>query len=107
MTLHPSLASLSASLSVALLLLGCAGTPAPPGTQVAQERLQQAIVPGTTNKAQLLAAFGPTKHVVFDSGFETWVYQTPADGGRFGEFVVLIHPSGIVTKTRTRAPALP
>ena len=107
MTGYPRLAPLSASLSVALLLLGCAGTPAPPGTQVAQERLQQAIVPGSTTKAQLLAAFGPTKHVVFDSGFETWVYQTPAGGGRFGEFVVLIHPSGVVTKTRTRAPALP
>lgn len=103
MTVRPSLASLLA----ALLLLGCAGTPAPPGTQVAQERLQQAIVPGTTTKAQLLAAFGPTRNVVFDSGFEIWVYQTPAGGGRFGEFVVLIHPFGIVAKTRTRAPTLP
>ena len=96
-----------APLFASLLLIGCAATPAPPGTQVAQERLQQAIVPGTTTKAQLLAAFGPTKQVVFDSGFETWVYQAPAGGGRFAEFVVLIDPSGIVTKTRTRAPALP
>lgn len=107
MTLHPRLAPMMASLLAAQLLLGCAGKPVPPGTQVAQERLQQAIVPGATTKAQLLAAFGPTRKVVFDSGFETWVYQTPAGGGRFSEFVVLIHPSGVVTKTRTRAPALP
>ena len=91
----------------ALLMAGCANTPVPPGTQVRAERLQQTIVPGTTTKAQLLAAFGPTKNVVFDSGFEAWVYQTPAGAGRFAEFVVLIHPSGVVAKTRTRAPALP
>ncbi|MFC0253677.1 hypothetical protein [Massilia consociata] len=91
----------------ALLLAGCASTAAPPGTQVAGERLQQAVVPGTTTKAQLLATFGPTKNVVFDSGYEAWVYQSPAGGGRFAEFVVLIDPAGIVARTRTRAPALP
>ena len=87
-----------------LLLAGCATTSAPPGTQVAAERLQQGVVPGTTTKAQLLAAFGPTRSVVFDSGFEAWVYQSPAGNGRFSEFVVLINPDGIVAKTRTRAP---
>jgi len=91
----------------ALLLAGCAGTPVPAGTQVTAERLGQAIVPGTTTKAQLLAAFGPTTSVGFDSGYEVWVYQSPAGGGRFSEFVVLIDPRGLVAKTRTRAPALP
>jgi hypothetical protein len=95
------------ALIVLLLLAGCATTAAPPGTQVAAERLQQAVVPGTTTKAQLLAAFGPTRKVVFDSGYETWVYQSPAGGGRFAEFVVLVNPAGIVTKTRTRAPSQP
>lgn len=89
------------------LLAGCAGTPAPPGAQVALDRLQQGVVPGTTTRAQLLAAFGPTKSVVFDSGFESWVYQSPAGGGQFSEFVVLINPAGVVTKTRTRPAALP
>jgi len=42
--------------------------------------------------------------VRFDSGFETWVYQSPAGGGQFAEFVVLIDPAGVVAKTRTRAP---
>ena len=92
---------------IAALLAGCASSPVPPGAQVPAERLQQTVIPGATTKAQLLAAFGPTKNVVFDSGYETWVYQAPAGGGRFAEFVVLIDPSGIVAKTRTRAPALP
>ena len=92
------------ALFAALLLAGCASTPAPPGTQVAAGRLQQAVVPGLTTKAQLLAAFGPTKSVVFDSGDETGVYQPPAGNGRFSELVVLINPAGVVTKTRTRPP---
>ncbi len=89
------------------VLAGCAGTPAPPGAQVALERLQQGVRPGATTRAQLLAAFGPTRSVVFDSGFEAWVYQSPAGAGQFSEFVVLIDPAGIVAKTRTRPAALP
>jgi len=89
----------------ATLLAGCATqNAAPPGAQVAAERLQQTVVAGQTTKAQLLAAFGPTKNVRFDSGFETWVYQSPAGAGQFAEFVVLIDPAGVVAKTRTRAP---
>lgn len=95
------------ALFAVLLLAGCATGSAPPGTQVAAERLQHAIVPGATTKAQLLAAFGPTKKLVFDSGYEAWVYQSPAGGGRFAEFVVLINPAGIVAKTRTRTPGQP
>lgn len=94
-------------LFAAILLAGCATGSAPPGTQVAAERLQQTVVPGSTTRVQLLAAFGPTKSVVFDSGYEAWVYQSPAGGGRFAEFVVLINPAGVVTKTRTRAATLP
>ena len=91
----------------AALLAGCVtGQPAP-GTQVAAERLATAIVPGRTTKAELLASFGKTKSVVFDSGYESWLYQSPAGGGRFSEFVVLIDPSGVVAKTRQRAPAAP
>lgn len=90
----------------AALLTGCATQhAAPPGAQVPAERLQQTVVAGQTTKVQLLAAFGPTKNVRFDSGFEAWVYQSPAGDGRFAEFVVLIDPAGVVAKTRTRAPA--
>lgn len=90
----------------AALLAGCATqNAAPPGAQVPAGRLQQSVVAGQTTKAQLLAAFGPTKNVRFDSGFEAWVYQSPSGGGQFAEFVVLIDPAGVVAKTRTRAPS--
>jgi len=90
----------------AALLAGCATqNAAPPGAQVPAERLQKTVIAGQTTRAQLLAAFGPTKNVRFDSGFEAWVYQSPAANGQFAEFVVLIDPAGVVAKTRTRAPA--
>lgn len=94
-------------LSLAVLA-GCATQgAAPPGAQVPAERLAQAVVAGRTTKAELLASFGPTKSVRFDSGYEAWVYQAPAGGGRFAEFVVLLGPSGVVAKTRTRPPTPP
>jgi len=86
-------------LSLAMLS-GCATSPLPPGTQVPAERLLASVVPGTTTKAELAAAFGATKTVVFDSGYETWLYQSPAGGGRYAEFVILINPQGVVAKTR-------
>ena len=91
---------------VTALLAGCATGPATPGAQVAADRLGN-VVPGRTTKAELIANLGKTKSVTFDSGYETWLYQTPAGGGRFAEFVVLIDPAGIVAKTRRRAPATP
>jgi hypothetical protein len=97
-------------IAIALLacaLAGCATAPAPAGTAVPAARLDAAVVPGQTTRAQMLAALGPTKFVHFDSGYEVWLYQSPADGGRFAEFVVLVDPAGMVRKTRRRAPALP
>lgn len=95
-------------LLCALVLAGCASQPAAlPGAQVAAEKLQQTVVAGQTTKAQLLAAFGPTRSVRFDSGYEAWVYQSPAGGDRFTEFVVLVDPAGLVAKTRTGAPRMP
>ena len=90
-------------LSLALLA-GCATGNVTPGTQVPAERLA-GVVPGQTTKAELLARFGATKAVVFDSGYETWLYQSPAGAGRFSEFVILLDPRGVVAKTRRRAPS--
>ncbi|MGF6275216.1 hypothetical protein ABIB38_003614 [Massilia sp. UYP11] len=87
----------------AALLAGCATQAAPPGAIVAAERLSAAVVAGRTTKAELLATFGPTRSVRFDSGYEAWVYQSPAGGGQFSEFVVLVNPAGVVSKTRTNA----
>lgn len=92
--------------ALALLLAGCASAPAPVGTQAPAERLQS-VLPGRTTKAELLANLGATRTVVFDSGYEAWLYQSPAGAGRFAEFVILLGPDGVVRKTRRRAPAAP
>ena len=90
-----------------VLVAGCATTPPPVGTSVPAATLDAAIVPGQTTRAQMLAALGSTKFVHFDSGYEVWLYQSPADGGKFAEFVVLVDPAGVVSKTRRRAASLP
>lgn len=100
--------TLAAALATPLLLLLLAGctTPAPePGTTIAQDRFTQLVVPGRTTRADLLAAFGPTQTVRFDSGFETWLYETGPVNGRRTELVLLLDRDGIVRKTRMRAPS--
>jgi hypothetical protein len=94
--------SLFALLALIALLAGCASTP-PAGT-VAGAGRQAAVVPGRTTRADLLATLGQTKSVVFDSGYEAWLYATPGPAGQYGEFVVLLGPDGVVKKTRQRAP---
>jgi hypothetical protein len=93
-------------LAAFALLAGCASAPQVPGTTVPDERTAQ-VVPGRTTKAELMASLGKTKTVVFDSGYESWLYDIPAGAGRFAEFVVLVDPHGVVRKTRRRAPAVP
>ncbi len=98
----------TAALLFALALLaGCATRNALEGSVVAPERSAQ-VQPGKTTKAELLAMLGKTDAAVrFDSGYEAWMYQVPADGGRYSEFVVLIDPRGIVSKTRRRPAEFP
>lgn len=86
------------------LLSACAATPPAPATQVAAARFGEAVVPGQTTKVQLLATLGPTRNVVFASGYETWLYVETAGADRYTEFVVLLGPDGIVRKTRRRSP---
>jgi hypothetical protein len=94
-----------AVLVLALALLsGCATRAPAPGTRVAEGRFDQVVVPGRTTRAELLAAFGPTRTVRFDSGMEAWVYTTPAAGGRDTELVLLLGPDGVVKKMRKRPP---
>jgi hypothetical protein len=92
--------------AVAILLAGCATRAPEPGTSVAEARFDTLVVPGRTTRAELLAAFGPTKTVVFDSGMEAWLYTAPAAGGRHTELVLLVGRDGIVRKLRKR-PAYP
>jgi hypothetical protein len=90
-------------LLIAALLSACATHAPEPGTNVAESRFDQLVVPGRTTRAELLAAFGPTKTVQFDSGMETWLYTTPAPGGQT-ELVLLLGRDGIVKKLRKRPP---
>jgi hypothetical protein len=41
--------------------------------------------------------------VVFDSGYQAWLYQVPRGAGRYTEWVILFDPSGVVSKTRRGA----
>ena len=97
---------LHACLIGALLLAGCATQAPPPGTVVAADRFGQLVVPGRTTRADLLAAFGPTRSVSFDSGYKAWLYSAGAAGGQSGELVLLLDRDGIVRKMRRR-PAYP
>jgi hypothetical protein len=90
-------------LLAAILLSGCATRAPEPGTSVAESRFDELVVPGRTTRAGLLAAFGPTKTVQFDSGIETWLYTTPAAGGHT-ELVLLLGRDGVVKKLRKRPP---
>lgn len=76
---------------------------------------------GITTRAELLTALGTTKSIRFDSGYEIFVYQYKSKvptsvswierleylgsgKGTLGnvELVILVDPSGLVTKTRSR-----
>jgi phage host-nuclease inhibitor protein Gam len=91
-------------LLVMALVSGCATRAPEPGTSVAEARFDQVAVPGRTTRAELLAAFGPTKTVRFDSGMEAWLYTAPAAAGRNTELVLLLDRDGIVRKLRKRPP---
>jgi hypothetical protein len=93
-----------ALLIAALALGGCATGSNEPGKIVLEDRFAQTVVPGRTTRAELLAAFGPTKTVAFDSGFEAWLYEADAGAGRHTELVLLLDRAGVVQKMRRRMP---
>lgn len=98
----------------ALMLTGCAGfnDPAAPPFRdptLSMPSAQALIIPGKSTRRDVSVALGTATVVVFDSGFEVWVYReklqkNTADNA---ELVVLFAPSGIVTKTRVRSPSMP
>jgi hypothetical protein len=77
---------------------------------------QAAVVAGKSTKADVEAALGTALVVGFDSGYEVWVYREAGSGQGFGwfgqpaaekaELVILFEPSGVVGKSRIRAPAV-
>ena len=96
--------AVAAMVATALLLAGCATGNTEPGKIVAEDRFAQLVVPGRTTRAELLAAFGPTRTVSFDSGYESWLYEANAGAGRHTELVLLLDRAGIVQKMRRRQP---
>ncbi|MFL6659935.1 MAG: hypothetical protein ACJ8GW_17765 [Massilia sp.] len=89
---------------VAILLAACAGAPPQPGAEVAQARAEALAVPGVADRASVQAGLGSTHRVVFDNGYECWLYRLPRANGRHAEFVILFGPDGKVSKTRLREP---
>ena len=73
---------------------------------MSMQSARDAVVDGTSTRAEVLAALGPATMVNFDSGFEVWVYRDapPATATTPTEFVILLTPSGVVKKTRIRPP---
>ncbi len=71
-------------------------------TQAAAQR----ITLGQSSKADVAAALGPAQTIVFDSGYEVWVWRVPepATAQAKTEFVVLFAPSGLATRMRVRPP---
>jgi hypothetical protein len=96
--------SVAVILAATLALAGCVSGAPEPGKIVAEDRFSQLVVPGRTTRAELLAAFGPTKAIAFDSGMETWLYEADAGAGRHTELVLLLDRAGIVRKMRRRPP---
>jgi len=92
------------AILIMALVSGCATRAPEAGTSVAEARFDTLVVPGRTTRAELLAAFGPTKTVQFDSGMEAWLYTAPAAAGRNTELVLLVDRDGIVRKLRKRPP---
>lgn len=99
-----------AAFTACVALAGCAGPGGmfgAPGKShpfrelgMSMEGARDAITPGRSTKADVLAALGEATVVRFDSGFEVWAYrEDPPDGA---ELVILFAPSGTVTKMRIR-----
>ena len=81
----------------------------PPGVISMQEAKQgrERLAAGSI-KADVADALGKAASVlVFDSGFEVWVYRVPSSeqkAPRDAELVLLFAPSGTLAKTRLRVP---
>ena len=65
-----------------------------------------ALAPGMSTRADAAAALPKAVVVRFDSGYEVWVDRVKPDrkNGEGPERVILVDPSGVVTKARVRLP---
>jgi hypothetical protein len=105
------------------IVAGCATGISPPTAAVtgwrpaavAARAAHDAVVPGRSTRADVVARFGETQVIRFDSGYEVWVYRlegaAPApprsDSDKAwrpspAELVILFAPTGVVAKSRIR-----
>jgi hypothetical protein len=109
------LASARVSLAIVsgLLIAGCAGPQARPAsedpapfrdTTLTIPMAASSVVPGTSTRADLIAALGEGNAVRFDSGWEVRLYRNRRTDAAISpaELVVLISPDGIAQKLRTK-----
>jgi hypothetical protein len=105
--------ALALSMSLAACVTGAPGNASAvvlPGVRakvIRAEGIPDAVVVGKSTKADILAAFGPTQVIAFESGFEVWVYHLADDTkqarrGTNSELVILFAPTGHVAKSRIR-----
>jgi hypothetical protein len=96
--------------SLALAFCACLAACATTGTGERPSRTPASSIPanggsavtiGKSTKADVIAAYGKTVEIDFDSGYAVWVYRLGT-----AEFVLLFDPAGVLAKTRVRpAPA--
>ena len=77
----------------------------PTGEAPAPQTAMNMIVLGKSTKADIAAALGTAIVILFDSGYEVWVYRwrgSEKTTRAATELVVLFDPSGLATKARVR-----
>lgn len=81
------------------------------------EQTVAGIVPGRSSRADVIALLPEAKPIRFESGYEVWIDRVkpqkkrgarePDDVAERPERIVLVDPSGLVTKARLRLPPEP
>jgi len=99
----------SAILAFCACVAGCATTdgeqPSLTRATTVPAEARAAVTIGRSTKAEILAALGKTAAIVFESGYEVWVYRLrdAVDSQvATAEFVLLFDPAGVLAKTRIR-----
>ena len=99
----------SAILAFCACFAGCATTggeqPSRTLATTVPAEARAAVTIGRSTKAEVLAALGKTSAIVFDSGYEVWVYRlrdAANSESATAEFVLLFDPAGVLARTRIR-----
>lgn len=116
--MSPSSARRALCMAACLSAIGCAGparidaagqgagTPkTATGEPIGPEAALALVAVGKSTKADISTALGDAIIILFDSGYEVWVYRwsRPQKASRSApELVVLFRPSGVVERVRLR-----